>query len=236
MAFEVRDGIGRRFLRECIDFLLPQHCLVCGGSGASLHTTCVAGLPLAEGPRCTRCWRPGPGTWCERCATGGADAPAFDGLRTPFRFEGDARRAILEAKFRGITAHLEPLAQAAAAALPPEWRVEAVVGVPLAGARERKRGFNQAALLAGHVADVIGAETRPRLVRRMRPTPPQAGLAAAQRHRNLRDAFAVRGVPPASVLVVDDVTTTGSTLDEVARTLKAAGAQRVYALAVARED
>lgn len=236
MAVEVRDGFGRRLLRECLDLLLPQQCLVCGGSGASLHPACLAGFPTAEGPRCVRCWRPGLGTWCERCATGGQDAPAFDGLRTPFRFEADARRAILEAKFRGITAHLAPIGRAAAEVVPPEWRFGAVVGVPLAGGRQRRRGFNQATLLARSVGEALDVEPRERLVRRVRSTPAQAGLSAERRHRNLAGAFAVRGVPPEGVLVVDDVTTTGTTLSTVAATLKAAGASRVYALAVARED
>src|SRR5690606_26721308 len=133
MVTERRGALPRRVLREALDFLFPQHCLVCGGGGASLHAGCMATFPRAEGPRCSRCWRPGAGTWCERCATGGRDAPAFDGLRTPFRFEADVRRAILEAKFRGITAHLGPLAVAGAEVVPAEWRVDAVVGVPLAG-------------------------------------------------------------------------------------------------------
>jgi len=232
----VREGLGRRLLAECLDLLLPQQCLVCGGGGASLHASCLAGFAAAEGPRCTRCWRPGPGTWCDRCAVGGPGAPAFDGLRTAFCFKGDARRAILEAKFRGVTAHLEPLGHAAAAVVPAPWRFQAVVGVPLAGARQRRRGFNQAGILARHVAEALGVEPRPRLVLRVRSTPAQASLTAARRHRNLEGAFAVRGVPPEGVLVVDDVTTTGATLSTVAAVLKAAGASRVYALAVARED
>lgn len=236
MSIEAGQGVGRRLLAEVLDLLLPQQCLVCGASGASLHAECLEAFPRAEAPRCVRCWRPGAGTWCERCATGGRDAPAFDGLRTPFRFEGDARRAILEAKFRGVTAHLEPLALAAADAVPAEWRFDAVVGVPLARGRQRRRGFNQAAILARHVGAALGVEPRGRLVRRVRSTPAQAGLSASMRQGNLDGAFAVRGVSPEGVLVVDDVTTTAATLSTVAAALKAAGAARVYGLAVARED
>jgi ComF family protein len=232
--------LSRRLWDDCIDFVLPQHCVVCGGFGASLHDDCLDRLSHAEGPRCARCWRPGAGTWCERCATADPEArpdmPAFDALRTPFRFEGDARRAVLEAKFRGVTAHLPPLARAAVDVVPREWRFDVVVGVPLARGRERRRGYNQAALLAREVAEATGARARADLVRRVRATPPQAGLSAERRARNLDGAFAVRGVPPEGVLVVDDVTTTGSTLSSMASVLKAAGAVRVYALAVARED
>ncbi|MGE3962428.1 MAG: ComF family protein [Dehalococcoidia bacterium] len=228
--------VGDRLRAQISDFVLPQQCLVCGSFGASLHLECLAALPTADGTRCTRCWRPTRTTWCERCAEDGSDAPAFDGLRTPFRFEGHARRAILEAKFRGITAHLPVLAGAAVDVIPPEWRFDAVVAVPLAPLRQRRRGYNQAGILAREVARLTGRGERTRLVARVRSTPAQATLSAERRATNLLGAFAVRGAPPPSVLVVDDVTTTGSTLSTIAAVLRAAGAERVYALAMARED
>ena len=228
--------LGDRLRAQISDFLLPQQCLVCGSFGASLHRECLDALPAADGTRCIQCWRPSRTTWCERCAEGGQDAPAFDGLRTPFRFEGHARRAILEAKFRGITSHLPVLARAAAEVIPAEWRFDAVIGVPLAPTRQRKRGFNQASILAREVARRTGTGERPRLLSRARATAAQASLNAEQRAKNLIGAFAVRGVPPSGLLVVDDVTTTGSTFDVIAGVLKAAGAERVYALAMARED
>jgi predicted amidophosphoribosyltransferase len=225
---------------EAWDALLPQRCLVCGRFGASLHEGCVDALPRADGSRCDRCWRPLPpgGGYarCEPCASGGPEAPAFDGLRAPFRFEGLARRALLEAKFRGITAHLDPLGHAAAALVPPDWRPEAVVAVPLGRRRERARGFNQAREAARAVARSLGVPLVDGLVRRGRETAPQAMLDAEARHGNLRGAFVLGGTPPARVLVVDDVTTTGSTLSEVAATLRAGGTENVYTLAIARED
>lgn len=228
--------IGSRIRTQISDFLLPQQCLVCGAFGASLHVECLAALPAADGSRCARCWRPVSTTWCERCAAGGPDVPHFDGLRTPFRFEGQARRAILEAKFRGVTAHLPVFARAAAEVVPAEWRFDAIVAVPLAPLRQRRRGYNQAAILAREVSWATGASERRRLVVRTRSGTPQASLSAERRATNLVGAFAVRGVPPPGVLVVDDVTTTGSTLSTIAGVLKAAGAERVYALAIARED
>lgn len=237
----VSDGIGGHVVRlavEAAEFLLPQRCLVCGRFGGALHLPCIARLLAAEGPRCHRCWRPGAGTWCERCASGGASAPAFDGLRTPFTFTGDARRAVLEAKFRGVTTILPPLARAAAEVVPAEWGVEAVVPVPLARARRRARGYNQAEVVAAEVARCLGIPARPRWLRRTRETPAQASLTAEERARNLRGAFEARlpdSLPP-RVLVVDDVTTTGATFEEAARALRAVGIRRVYALALTRED
>lgn len=233
-------ALARRIAADCLDFLLPQHCAVCDGFGSSLHPGCLERLPRAEMTRCQRCWRPGPATWCERCAEmpppGAPGHLAFDALRTPFRFAGDARRVLLEAKFRGIAAHLGPLAEAAAEAVPAEWHVDAVVPVPLAPGRQRRRGFNQAALLASGVGRVLGVHERVDLVRRTRSTAPQASLSAEERWKNLHGAFEVHGMPPERVLVVDDITTTGATLSAVAAALKAAGAGRVYALAVAHED
>ncbi len=227
---------GRRILAEISDFLLPQCCLVCGNFGASLHPECLSDLPVAGGPRCARCWRPGASTWCDRCASDGPDVPSFDALRTPFRFEGHARRALLEAKFRGVTAHLDVLAAAVAEVVPQEWRVDVIVPVPLHAGRRRKRGYNQSDELAKGIARILGTRVHRGLVVREAAGRPQASLNAAQRAVNAREVYTGRGVPPPRVLLVDDVSTTGSTLDAIAALLKRAGAERVYAVAVARED
>lgn len=237
----VSDGRPSAFARlvsDAAEFLLPQRCLVCSRFGGSLHPGCVVGLPAAEGSRCHRCWQPSPGTWCERCANAGADAPTFDGLRTPFVFAGDARRAILEAKFRGVTSLLLPLASAAAEVVPAEWAIDVVVPIPLARRRRRARGYNQAAIAAVEVGRRLHLPVRVRWLRRVRETLAQAGLAAEARGRNLRGAFEVHGADsvPARVLLIDDVTTTGATFEEAARALRLAGVSRVYALALARED
>ena len=224
-------------LREAAwQVLLPQRCIVCERFGAALHEECLDALPVADGARCDRCWRPVIPGRCARCLEDGPETPAFDALRTPFRFEGFARRALLEAKFRGVTAHLGPLGRAAGAVVPPGWRPEIVVAVPLGRRRERARGFNQAHEVARAVAETLGVPLGTDLVRRQRETSPQAMLGAATRRTNLRDAFVLDHAPPARVLVVDDVTTTGATLSAVAQVLRAGGAQFVTALAVARED
>lgn len=162
--------------------------------------------------------------------------PAFEALRTPFRFEGLARRALLEAKFRGVTALLPPMARAAAVVVPADWQPDVIVPVPLGRRRERTRGFNQAREAARTLSEALGVPLADDLVRRTRETRPQATLDAESRRANLGEAFALDGTPPPRVLVVDDVTTTGATLSAVAATLRAGGAQHVYAIAMARED
>jgi predicted amidophosphoribosyltransferase len=173
-----------------------------------------------------------PGGICAECRV---QPPAYAGLRTPFRFEGGARRALLEAKFRGITAVLPPLAAAAAAVVPVAWGVTAVVAVPLHRRRERQRGYNQAAIAADEIAARLGVMAEPRWLRRVRATVPQAGLDAAKRARNLDGAFEAAGAS-GRVLLVDDVTTTGATFEAATWALLAGGAAEVFAVAIARED
>lgn len=219
-------------LTELAEALFPQRCIACGAFGAALHRTCIEMFVRADGPRCGRCWAPGPDSVCAHCAEA---PPAFEALRACFRFEGDARRALLEAKFRGKTSLLAPLATAAAEVVPRDWSFDAVVPIPLHRRRQRQRGYNQAAVIARTVARLLDVPLRQDLLRRSRATPPQAGLHAADRATNLLGAFEVRSFPGA-ILLVDDVTTTGATFQAAARALTNASASAVYALAVARED
>jgi ComF family protein len=105
-----------------------------------------------------------------------------------------------------------------------------IIPVPLHRSRERQRGFNQAELIASR----LGRPMATRLLRRRKNTPSQTGFTRNQRKRNLAAAFEVRGEVKGTVIVVDDVYTTGSTMNEIARTLKRAGAGRVEVLTVAR--
>jgi ComF family protein len=229
----VEPSTARVLLSELAEALLPQRCIVCGRFGAALHAECVPTLPRAELPRCLRCWAPGPSV-CGRCV---AAPPAFAALRTPFRFEAAARRAVLESKFMGITTVVEPLARAAAEVAPTDWAVDAVVPVPLHRRRERQRGYNQSALIAEVVARLLGVPLRGEWLRRVRATPAQAGLRAEARRQNLTRAFtAESSCAAARVLLVDDVTTTGATFEACARALLDAGAAVVFGLAIARED
>ena len=191
-------------------------------------------LPLTP-PLCDRCGDPLP-TWrtvsmalacCARCRR---TARAVDRARTIGAYDGALRAVIHALKYDGRRSLAPMMRQrghemldAAACAIP----------VPLHRSRLRHRGFNQAGDLARHIGlPVVHA------LRRTRPTATQTGLAAARRHRNVRDAFsatrAAASLNGLTVVLIDDVRTTGATLDACARVLKEAGAKEVRALTAAR--
>jgi ComF family protein len=177
---------------------------------------------------------PPPPAVCPTCA---ADGPAYDYARAAAVYGGVMRDALHRFKFGGRRTLAQPLADLAVeqcgATLPDG--IGAVVPVPLARDREWERGFNQAALLAERIAKRLDVPIRAGWLARQRATKPQSDLPAAERSANVRGAFrAAPAVADRHVLLVDDVLTTGATLGECARALRAAGARRIGALTVAR--
>ncbi len=221
-----------------IDLVFPARCVGCGVGGKLLCADCRASLPVAAPPRCPRCWRPGrEGDVCYECR---ATPPAFDGLRAAFVYTGTARVLVRALKYRGMTALATPMGSLLAeAARQQELVADLVVPVPLSGMRQRTRGYNQAQALAEALANELSLPLRVPALRRRRHTPPQARSSDAEtRRRNVAGAFVAREaiVGGQTVLLVDDVTTTGATLAACAAALREAGAHSVWALAFARED
>lgn len=208
-------------------------------------------LNLVFPPRCAGCKR--RGVWLcigcvERCRKLRRDIQAptrrahphallatMDGL---YLYDAPVREAIMALKYRRRRPLAEPLSVLFVAAL-PEYigQCEVVVAVPLHLTRQRERGFNQSSLLAQAVASALGTPVATGL-RRVRPTVQQVGLDHIAREANVRGAFRWDdGVAaPRSVLLIDDVLTTGSTMRECARALRAAGVREVHALALASGD
>jgi ComF family protein len=213
--------IVERLWDGAVSLLLPARCVGCGAGGAYLCPACQAATPtVGRLP-------PEPGRY------------AFDTAVAAFSYTGAAREAVLRLKYRGLRAAAPVMAAALArAAVEASVRVDAIVPVPLHPKRHRSRGYNQAALLARPLAAALDVPLLDALAR-VAPTAPQVEAADRRARRaNVAGAFAVReGVDVAGLRVglVDDVLTTGATLDAAATALKAAGAAHVSALAFAHE-
>jgi len=216
-----------------LETVYPRRCAGCGRRGTWLCPACDADLARFAEPWCPRCGIPfNVGRCCCRDL-----ADALDLLRSLAPFDGWLRRAIHAFKYEDETARVDHLGEALASVLPASPPVDGLVPVPLHSSRLRRRGYNQARLLADRVGRVAGLPTIMAL-ERTRATHSQVGLGAAERAANVAGAFLpARGVDPRGtrLLLVDDVVTTGSTLSACAAALKTAGASFVGALTLARE-
>ncbi len=224
------------FLASCTKFvqrLIAPSCLLCAGpsTGALLCAPCDADLPRLTGNLCDTCALPiTDGNRCGACLT---HPPAYDRVCVPYTYAFPADALVQDLKYRGMLA-IAPLFGGAIASSLGE-RPDVIIPMPLANARLRERGFNQAQEIARHVAKLTGIPLLPRACRKVRDTAPQAALPWKERAKNVRKAFVCdEDFAGRHVAVVDDVMTTGATLNELARNLKQAGATRVTGLVVAR--
>jgi ComF family protein len=235
---------GRELGQGLLQLLYPGCCLSCGqGLGPACRHFCdgCRSALLTEPHRtCPRCAASvGPFALLEGGCAGcrGQPLPFHAALRLG-PYDRLLRDLILRLKYHSGEALAEVLGElwaAHAAAQFHALQAEVVVPVPLHWLRRLRRGYNQSAAVAGGVARVLGLPCRPRWLRRVRNTPRQVGQSFAARLENVRGAFRARpAVAGRGVLLLDDVMTTGATLAEAARALRAAGAARVAVAALAR--
>jgi len=226
-------SLARRFV-NLANLAFGGSCYLCRGAAQGvLCAECDADLPRLQGAACPRCALPSPGgALCGRCLS---HAPAYDGTVAALAYEFPADVLVQGLKFRGELALAPLLGQLLAARLPRGTRVDYIVPVPLARARLGERGFNQALEIARPLAAATGCRLAPLLAARERDTRPQLDLPLEARARNVRGAFrCTQALERASIALVDDVMTTGATLEELAATLKRAGAAHVVNWVVAR--
>jgi len=224
--------------------ILPLSCPLCGDNppdtgGFPLCRECFESLHRKDGTvRCIRCGvkitQPRP-TVCITCMK---NPPPLDHIYVYADFSGKLREAIILLKFRKNRMVSRPLAALLSdLSIPP---VEAIVPVPLGKVRLAERGFCQSYQIARHLSRRLPAPVLDDLLFRTRETAPQSLLPRKERIRNVRGAFRLNSRYernlPGTVLIVDDVMTTGATIYESARTLKKAGVQTVHALVLARAD
>ncbi len=236
--------------RGLVNAVLPPQCLACDAIVAtpgSLCSQCWMSAKFITAPQCDVCGVPfsfdvGVDAICGACSR---ERPQFDRARAVLRYDDLGRRLVVSFK-HGDRTHGAPTFGRWLARAGGELIAEAdlVAPVPLHRLRLMRRRFNQSAMLAHAVCRCPAGGTlqfAPDLVLRRRHTPSQAGLNAAQRRRNVRNAFAVNPrriaqVDGRRVVLVDDVFTTGATVSECARMLRRAGAAAVDVLTLARVD
>ncbi len=200
------------------------------------------GVDLLYPPRCAGCGRVDV-RWCAQCQHEldqvAVDlhvtrlSPHFLIASTGFH-EGKLQQAVHALKYSGALELTAPLGNRLLDALDAlEWRIDTIIPVPLHTSRQRERGYNQSQQLGAYMAQVLGISCDPSALLRWRDTPPQVGLNREQRQANVRDAFRALAPLDGSLLLIDDVFTTGATLQDCARAAFDAGARTVYGLTVA---
>jgi len=213
-----------------LDLLLPQRCLVCGRGGVQLCPGCRDGLTRIEPPLCDRCGAPTawPVARCRECA---GRRLAFASARAAVVYDEDVRRLVRGWKEDGLRRLADAAAALVAERVP---RPSAAVVTFVAADRDRTlwRGHHPAERLAEALAARWELPCEPLLLRA--PGRRQRGRTLAERRKNVRRAFRAAARPPARVILVDDVYTTGATASAAASALRAAGARRVDVVAFAR--
>jgi len=235
----------RRWAERALGAVLPARCLGCGlvvERPGALCPACWRGIDFLAPPLCACCGMPfeldpGEGARCGACL---AQPPSFGRARAVFRYSEASRALILGFKhgdrLHGTRAFAAWMARAGAELIAD---ASLIVPVPLHWTRLFMRRYNQAALLANALAAASGVPAIPDLLIRKRRTPSQGRLNRTERRRNVHGAFvplrrAARRLEGASVLLVDDVFTTGATVEACAKALLAGGAARVDVLTLAR--
>jgi len=222
-------------LEGLVDLILPPRCGGCHLVGSWLCDICRRRMRRLEEPLCRRC---GAELESPRASCGcKGRLRALARLRSAVAYEGPVEHAVHRFKYQGWRRLAGPLAQLLAERVVIEGLASSMVlAVPLHPDRHQERGFNQAELLARELRHRLALLEPPGRLVRIRATMPQVGNDRLHRWQNVRDAFAWRGPPldGRSLLLVDDVATTGATLEACAVALKSAGAGPVVGVTVAR--
>jgi ComF family protein len=241
---EVFPGLARRAIR----FFLPVHCSRCrllltDGPISHFCADCWSAIALMPDARCARCDRPFPSSIattyspthvCRPCAE---RPPSYTKAWTLYPYRPPLRDAICLFKYQGKVSLAAPLAALMIARLPPLDSIDVIVPVPLHIEKLRQREFNQSLLLADYIGRRLAIPVAYTNLIRATSTPAQTTLSRKRRLNNLRRAFVVRypdAIARKRILLIDDVFTTGTTVNECAKALRRAGSADVFALTLGR--
>jgi len=218
-----------------IDWLYPPNCGGCGALGERWCQTCMEQTSKISGNVCPCCGYPQVGT--EICPSCQSTAPGYNALRSWGFFKGPLREALHRLKYKQDLGLGEifslPLIDMIFAL---NWQIDGICTVPLSRKRYQERGYNQSSMLAWPISLALNISYISKGIERIRDTRSQVGLSKLERIQNVSGAFQASHslVKCKSIMIVDDVTTTGSTIQACAQALLDAGAKAVYGLTLAR--
>jgi ComF family protein len=237
------------FWQTILNFLIPPRCISCGkilSEQNGLCAECFNKIKFISEPLCQRCGRPltnssgltaGKKYLCATCLR--EKKPLFTIQRSAYIYDDFSKKIILDFKFRDKTMSAQTLANLLYSAGRDIWKEnpDILLAVPMHRIRLMKRRYNQAALLTNKLAEITHIPVDRTALIRTRNTIPQVELSGVARRKNLSSAFAVKlpqNIKGKSVVLIDDVSTTGSTLRECAKVLQKAGASAIYSVTLAR--
>lgn len=227
--------------KRFINLFYPFTCPICGkvlSGKRKICRQCEKNVNIIREPKCQKCGKPLTDDERICCKDCGERQRFFDRAVAVFEHTGQLRESIYRFKYDNARVYAQYYAEVAAkiyGKIFKEWKIDAIVPVPIHKEREVKRGYNQALVFAEVLSEYVKLPLESKLIIRTKNTVPQKELEGTMRYLNLRDAFAVdtsriKGIK--NILLVDDIFTTGSTVDACSAVLKKAGAKNVYVLCI----
>lgn len=224
-----------KWLWAGLDWLYPPSCAGCSVKGERWCITCQENVALLSAPVCQKCGASSPrGDLCSNCVS---RPLRINAIRCYASYSGVLKNAILRLKYSRDISLGESLANHLICLFRDlDWQVDMVMPVPLSRSRFAERGYNQASLLGRPLAMAVNLDYDTSIIRKIRETPSQVSLPLDKRLKNLDNAFLAdeSKVSGRSIMIVDDVVTSGATMEACAKALFFAGASDVYGIALAR--
>jgi len=231
------DSLFSLLKQKALNFLFPPRCVSCGKGEAFLCRKCHNKLIYLQPPLCIRCSKPiYTGTICHKCQSQIWD---IDGIYSIFKYGGAIRQAIIQFKYENIKVLADPLSHFMVEYLKKHHlSFDIIIPVPIHRRRLRERGYNQSSLLAQRLSRMTRIPVAEGSLIRTKHTSPQAKTDnVEQRRKNIRNAFKCvnHDISGKRILLIDDVCTSGATLNSCAASLKSVGAASVWGLTLAKE-
>lgn len=224
-----------------VELLFPRRCPVCDRPvdkmGRYICKKCRNKIQYIQSPFCMKCGKSLKDEAMEYCEDCKNATHLFERGRALYEYD-TVKGAIYRFKYENRKEYAEFFGKELAGKLGKEmlgWKADAIVPVPLHKDKEKQRGYNQATLLAKELGNELNMPVYEKIIYRTKPTTPQKNLNGKERQNNLKNAFKIRqnDVKLKTVIVVDDIYTTGTTMNELAGCLKSAGTEKVYCISLA---